>query len=393
MEHTNLLRSLSEALRLTASAISDAGSNMNISADDISLLDTKSDLLFSYLQNLTLLLVFKLKSFSGELDSRTNQHNLPLDVIGTLVELRAYLDRGVRPLEGKLKYQIDRAVQAAESMERAQKQHKRGPMLRNGTFEKQSRDRQISEEGPRSVSDSDRPENEVAFDNNPAESKIDDLSYRPNPAAFLSRTRQSATTTSAAPGLVTKSSTSETYRPPRINPTAMPESGAQNSIRSEKRARKSHLLDEYASTELSSLPVAEPSVGSNATILTRGRDSLSTTDRDREKERVEYEESNFARLPKPSKAERAKAGKRRQHNVGDQFGGEDWKGLGDIGDKVARSIGKASKQESAWERRSKRRKDMHDNDHEKSIPLGIGENFEKRKRLLQRQRLGTKKRS
>ena len=98
----------------------------------ISLLDAKNEIFLSYLQalalrNLNVIRTLKegrnwqdLKSVSDEITSK-------------LVEHRVYLERGVRPLEQKIKYQIDKVVKAADDEERLRSQREKkatGPTAR-----------------------------------------------------------------------------------------------------------------------------------------------------------------------------------------------------------------------------------------------------------------------
>lgn len=101
---------------------------------------------------------------------------------------------------------------------------------------------------------------------------------------------------------------------------------------------------------------------------------------------MEYEERNFSRLPSESKAERRKgrAGVRERDN----FGGEDWTGLGAVGDQVARSVARGSRaaregREGVLGRREKRRRDASDVAGGAGAVVRIGENFEKRRKILE----------
>jgi U3 small nucleolar ribonucleoprotein protein LCP5 len=91
--------------------------------EGISLLDVKNELLLSYLQNLVFLIVLKLRSQLVSLASEKQNKDEPLDihdeVVKKLVELRVYLEKGVRPLEGRLKYQIDKVIRAADDAARS----------------------------------------------------------------------------------------------------------------------------------------------------------------------------------------------------------------------------------------------------------------------------------
>ncbi|RMZ77319.1 hypothetical protein DV737_g4443, partial [Chaetothyriales sp. CBS 132003] len=267
-------------LTTVTNALTNAADALHASDDDafapptdgLSLLDAKNSLLLSYLQSLVLLLLVQLRQVQGE---EAGVASIGSAVQQKLTELRVYLDRGVRPIEGRLKYQIDSALRAADS------------------------------------------------------------SRRDAHAKAMSR------------------------------------------------VRKSQLLNEYIDEELSSAPRAQPSIGSNKTILDGGRGGLSQRDREKERERSEYEERNFTRLPAQTKKERREARRKGQLDRRDIFGGEDWTGLGGLGDRVSRSvsIGRGGR-EGVLKRREKRRA-TEDLPRSDGTGMGIGDSFEKRRRTLE----------
>lgn len=329
--------------------------------DGISLLDTKNALLLSYIHNLVFLIIFKLRQTSEEGQDVT----MPLDaaVVKKLVELRVYMERGVRPLEGRLKYQIEKVLRATDDAERAAAAKTDGGVRSSNTTKVNG----VNQD------DSDASDTDTGASPQPA--KPSDLSYRPNPAALLRKLQPSNSTKTTNPRL------SATYKPPRITPTSMPTSNTSRNANPSRRQRKSHLLDEYVSSELSSAPLAEPSIGSNSTILDRGRGSLSARQREKERERTEYEERNLARLPGESRAEKRKARMKGEGGARNMYGGEQWVELGEVGDRVARSVGKRRDGgRGVLERREKRRRDDGD---ERGGGVSIGEMFEKRKRVME----------
>ena len=329
--------------------------------DGISLLDTKNALLLSYIHNLVFLIILKLRQTSEEGQDVT----MPLDaaVVKKLVELRVYMERGVRPLEGRLKYQIEKVLRATDDAERAAAAKTDGGVRSSNTTKVNG----VNQD------DSDASDTDTGASPQPA--KPSDLSYRPNPAALLRKLQPSNSTKTSNPRL------SATYKPPRITPTSMPTSNTSRNANPSRRQRKSHLLDEYVSSELSSAPLAEPSIGSNSTILDRGRGSLSARQREKERERTEYEERNLARLPGESRAEKRKARMKGEGGARNMYGGEQWVELGEVGDRVARSVVKRRDGgRGVLERREKRRRDDGD---ERGGGVSIGEIFEKRKRVME----------
>ncbi|KAL3421120.1 Sas10/Utp3/C1D family protein [Phlyctema vagabunda] len=277
--------------------------------DGISLLDTKNELLLSYLQNLVFLIILKLRNRQqASEDQEEEDEDLEDAVVKKLVELRVYLEKGVRPLEGRLKYQIDKVLRAADDAARIATNN-------NASLKKVARP--VDDDSD----NSDESDAEAADAPELKASEIDDLQYRPNPAALM---RPAAATEEVD----FKRSSDDVYKPPRINPVTMPTTGPRD--KDSRKPQKSATLDEFITTELSSAPLAEPSIGS--TIVAGGRRSKSEKERKDEAERKEYEEKNYTRLPKESKKERAKKGGRKDAG----YGGEEWRGLGEGIDRIDR---------------------------------------------------------
>lgn len=306
LQFATLLDTLKQAL------VSASDSSAKISApipvkDGISLLDVKNELFLSYLQNLVFLIILKLRHRKN--GNAVDEDGLDKAVVKKLVELQVYLEKGVRPLEARLKYQIDKVLRAADDAKRAEEAGK--PKIKP-TIQRIAKDLE-SESGSEDAeeSDADAPQ-------------IDNLQYRPNPSAFvrpagaeeeLSYKRDSRSTGA--------------YKPPRIQATSMPTTTGPREKES-KKAQKSATLEEFINTELSSTPFAEPSIGT--TTVSGGRRVKSDKERKTEQERKEYEERNYVRLPKQSKKERKKMGKPKDAG----YGGEDWKGLGEGVDRIER---------------------------------------------------------
>lgn len=278
-------------------------------ADGISLLDVKTELFLSYLQNLTFLILLKIRGQDNKsLDYKTANTITSEAVVKNLIELRIYLEKGIQPLEGRLKYQIDKVLRAADTAAV-----------------------QPAKALPKKTVDSDDDGSDSDSQHSSSSAEIDELSYRPNPSAFTRPTTQTNGTDPAAPsdGL---------YRPPRITPTSLPttaqaqfrETGGRSRA---ERPQRSRTLDEFVEGELSNAPAAEPSVGS--TIIAGGRRVKSTRERAGEDERRVYEESNFVRLPAESKKEkRAKIGRDGGRELS-AFGGEEMRGLGEGADRIS----------------------------------------------------------
>ena len=296
--------------------------------DGLSLLDVKNELLLSYLEHMVFLIVLKLRNASSatgaasESESHLSLENSDLGqaVVKKLVELRLYLEKGVRPLEEKLRYQVEKALRAAEEVERAARQKQQSAAAAAAEEEENDSD---------SGSDDERNGDDAGFVD---EEEV--ANNRPNRAAFV---RTSSTAAAAKTKLSSDDASAGAagvYRPPKIAPTLMPETQADRRERAARRPLKSATMDEFIADELSTAPMAQLSVGAN--IAARGRHMTTAKEREREEERREYEERNFIRLPKESKKDRSQRNKAEGRSSQMNFGGEEWRGLGEGVDRINR---------------------------------------------------------
>ncbi|KAF2102188.1 hypothetical protein NA57DRAFT_64745 [Rhizodiscina lignyota] len=320
--------------------------------DGISLLDVKNELFISYLHNLVFLILLKTRHAPSSQKPLVEDSYLSDEVVKQLVELRVYLEKGVKPLEGRLKYQIDKVIRAADDASRSTTQTKAEPAIKPRKHNAHHNDDEGSER-----SDSGSAMSVDSED-------IDELSYRPNPAAFVRPSTNVQRTSTSAP------ENNGIYKPPRIAPTAMPTT-IRKEEREARRPQKSAVLDEFINSELSTAPIAEPSIGS--TIVSGGRRMKSQREREEDAERQSYEETNFIRLPKESKKERAdKAGRDRGG-----FGGEDWRNI-DVGlDRIDRLT--AKKGGKAGRLASSRKRAVEDSPRDSGVRAG--EMVAKRRRM------------
>ncbi|KAK5170986.1 uncharacterized protein LTR77_004130 [Saxophila tyrrhenica] len=317
----------------------------------ISLLDAKNEIFLSYLQALALRNLNVIRSLKDGADVE-EAHKLSSDITSKLVEHRVYLERGVRPLEQKIKYQTDKVVKAADDEERLaaqkEKQAEAGNKQTNGKADGSSESEERSEE------ESDEDEDE----------EVEQTSYRPNLAGFgksngptSEQTRQS------------KSKEDGVYRPPRVSATSMP-----TTEQREKKARRqprSATMEEYVNTELSNAPQAVPSIGS--TIAQGGRKTKDARQMAKEQERRDYEETHLVRLPPESKKELAK--QRAKERRGG-YGGEEWRDLGSAVDRIGELTRRKGK-EGALEK-SRKRRAVEDGPRGD----GIGDAFDVKKRRV-----------
>lgn len=366
---------ISTLLETITSCLSGTGSSLPKAAKDeptdasidppqqgISLLNTKSELLLSYLHNLVFLTIFQLRGLSAEDSADGENQSLREDVVKKLTELRVYLERGVRPLEGRLKYQVDKVVKAAEDAERDGR-NAPGP-TKSKTKKAPKSDEDEDEDDSGSEEASSGSEDEESED----EEDIDEMAYRPNVSAFSQGVEAQAKPTKSD---ITeqKAPSDGIYRPPKIMPTALPTT--ERREREDRRPRRSNVIDEFVNAEMSSAPTMEASIGS--TIRSGGRHTRSQKEKDREEERRAYEETNFVRLPKLSKEEQKK--QRGRRGPESTFGGEDWKGLTEGADRIARLTQRGKGSGSALDK-SRKRKTTED------MPGAVGQIFDKRRKKV-----------
>lgn len=323
-------------------------------ANGITLLDTKNEIFLSYLQALALrnLSIVRdardLMSKSRRGSTKVVQSKNTRDsIVADLVRHRVYLDKGIRPLEDRLKYQMDKVLKAVDDQRQQAAMH--------GASNGKAKNSLKAADG----SDDSGAEDSVA--------EADGFSFRPNPAA-LSKPVQDEDSQSRR-----DKPSSGAYKPPRINATMMPTQARKD--KDEPKQKRNATMDEYINDELSSAPLAQPSVGT--TIMDRGRRSKTAKDQQEEDERREYEEMNLIRLPKESKKDRGI--KRREAEA--QLGGEDLRGLGGAADRIGRLTMSASRGQGALEK-SRKRKETADG------PRGDGHQaggaFEQRRKKVMR---------
>lgn len=351
-----LLNTLTQSLS-SALDVSPDSSSITPPKDGISLLDIKNDLLLSYLQNLVFLILLKLRKWNNE-PEQLRGSDLDNAVVQKLVELRVYLEKGVRPLEGRLKYQIDKVLRAADYFARNSVP---------ATSRAMSGVKHAAHNGGEDQSqDSDDSDEDSANDGTLNASERDDLHYRPQPSSLIrpAGSLEDKSTTSGKDGL---------YRPPRITAVTMPTTNPQG--KDSRKPNRSATLDEFVNTEFSSAPIAEPSIGS--TILSGGRRSKSEREKREEAEREEYEERNYIRLPKVSKKSRAKEG--RSKNAG--YGGEEWRSLGEGADRIER-LTKRKNGKGGGILEKSRKRSTEDGPRGDGTGREVGQGFQKRLKAL-----------
>ncbi|RDA89659.1 hypothetical protein CP533_3902 [Ophiocordyceps camponoti-saundersi (nom. inval.)] len=351
-----LLSSLTQSLALAQEATPEIEA-IEHPKDGISLLDVKNELLLSYLQNLVFLILLKLRNSKTAGDSHSPGDQIDESVRARLVKLRLYLEKGARPLEDKLKFSIERFLRSAEDAQRTEKSDSRIAALDDKTS--------AISDGSRSESDE---EDSGGGDDNEGTTRTKHVAAAPRVDALIDDVTMRSTGREEGPPGV--------YRPPKRDRHLMETTRPRE--KADRRPNKSHTMEEFIHTELSTAPVAEPSIGT--TILQGGRKMKTAQERKEEDERRDYEEMNLVRLPKLSKKERAKKNKEAGHGGRMQFGGEEWRDLGEGVDRIDRLTkrkGQASGGVRALLEKSRKRGFDAADDH-----FEIGERFQKKVKML-----------
>ena len=365
-----LLSSLTQSLS-SAQDITPTISSVTLQKDGISLLDVKNELLLSYLQNLVFLILLKLRNAKDESKSEDNS-NLDESVRAKLVELRLYLEKGARPLEEKLRFSIDRFLRTADDAQRDEKS-KSVQLRTNGKGQ-----------------DSEEDDDEESASDDESQSSSDEagdggaqLSNKRNARFAAPNISSMKDDITARPSAAERSN--GLYRPPRRTRQVM-ESIGRPKEQGSRRPQRSTTMDEFVTSELSAAPMAEPSVGT--TIVQGGRKVKTAAQRQEEDERREYEESNFVRLPKESKKDKAKKAKIEGRSSKMMFGGEEFRELGEGVDRIDRltkrgNSGKGGGVRAMLEKSRKRGMDTVDGPRGSGHGMQMGERFQKRVKTLE----------
>ncbi|KAJ4854838.1 sas10/Utp3/C1D family domain-containing protein [Trichoderma breve] len=369
-----LLASLTQSLSLAQEGTSKI-STIDHPKDGISLLDVKNELLLSYLQNLVFLILVKLRNAKSDGKAASKEKDQDLDdaVRTKLVELRLFLEKGARPLEEKLRFSIDRFLRTAEDAQRREKMKEAKENAKTGS----STDESGSGSEDDDEDEDEEDDSEAEDGHSRPQPKRGNFSAAPNMGSLMDdvaiRPAKRDQNDDAPAGV---------YRPPRRERQVM--ETTQTREKAARRPMRSHTMEEFVASELSSAPIAEPSIGT--TIVQGGRRMKTQQERKDEQERTEYEETNFTRLPKESKKERAKKAKQAGRSGRMQFGGEEWHNLGEGVDRIDRLTkrkegGAGSGVRAMLEKSRKRGGDTEDG------PRGsghqMGERFHKKARLME----------
>ena len=297
-------------------ASSDPSGNPFTYPDGISLLTVKNDAMLDYLHHVVAICITRISGRSLASSGSSSSAQGPSDLVQGLVKLRLMLEK-LRPLEGRLKYQVDKLLRAAAD---ADKEVLLGRSKPTATKTKKSKAGGSSDEDADDASD-------------------DDLAFRPNPSAFMqdkvratakssklngaSRRKSSGRDSSSDSGSdQNEDGKTAVYRPPKLVPMAYDPDARTNKkdprFASEKSAsitRNSALLSDLTAG-MSSNPYEASSGGVG--VGGRGKLASNTSSRAKALARMEeFEEENFTRLVMSKKDAR----KRRRDEADVALGG------------------------------------------------------------------------
>lgn len=289
--------------------------------EGMSLLSLKSNSLLSYVNNLAIVILAHLSRLQQE-----GTEELKTNAVKNIIEQRVTLEKGVKPLEKKLSYQLDKMVRSFHRME------EESSKLEQKVNEQQEARANGEEDGS---SGSDSSDSDSDSDDEDA------LSYRPDAAALakMAPPTKKKLTQSAA-----DSESKEKYKPPKISAVAPPSANFSEKAGPKNQTRKLQSMEEYLA-EASDLPQAESSIGS--TIVDKGRGGVKTNrEKQKEQEIQRYEESNFTRLPSTATK---KSFKQKMAERVNNFAGEDWSMFNSNRD-MRDGTSRKRKAASAWDR-------------------------------------------
>jgi U3 small nucleolar ribonucleoprotein protein LCP5 len=295
--------------------------------DSISLLSLKNSALLGYVTDLALLLAIRLKSLKENINNDKKG-----EVLNSIVTNRVILERGIKALEKKISYQLEKMVNA---------------------YHRRKKEQEDLEQKIKDNSDNEEASEENDDDDNDEEGEGEEgLNFKPNPSALLKKSGRNVKTGEMKESIqedgeteITdhkSSKSNEKYKPPKISATAINDPDKQVKHRKQRNLQS---MDEYLQ-DISEAPSIEKSIGS--TIINKGRDVKSKRQLEKEAELQRYEEENFTRLPTTKTKEDKKERAKRMRN---EFFGEDWSMFeNNMSVNGGDNNNKKRKRLSAWER-------------------------------------------
>ncbi|KAK5778885.1 small subunit rRNA maturation protein LCP5 PWA37_001215 [Arxiozyma heterogenica] len=324
------------------------------SKERVSLLSLKNGAILSYVQSLLMIAHDKM---DPDCRDPTGDKGRQL-----AIENRVVLERGVKPLEKKLSYQLDKLIRAYRRMEKEYMDAERRATEKLSRIDHDDRshsdEENNSDDSKSSSSDSDSSDEEE-----------EEMSYRPNVIKSKSIRKDKGRGHESGEEEENNENNKQPkkdgiYRPPKISAMLPPTAHISQHFEDKFNAKdhKDHsnrsrmqAIDEYLRDQ-SEQPDWESSVGAN--IVDHGRGGIkSLRDTERERRVTEYEEENFTRINYlgMNKAERKRMKQREHAARANIIGGEDFgifNSKRKLEDSTSRRGNKRSK--TAWERAKKR---------------------------------------
>lgn len=297
--------------------------------EKVSLLSLKNGSMLGYINSLLMLIGNRLDDKCKDPSAR--------DARERSIQHRVVLERGVKPLEKKLAYQLDKLTRAYVKMEKEYKDAEKRALERSTLLNHDSEDDESSE---------------------------DEIAYRPNTSGIVNTNKASSAygaEKASKEGNEEENDDNESgvYRPPKITAVLPPQQthfeDRFDAREHKDRSNKSRMqaMEEYI-RESSDQPDWSASIG--ADIVNHGRGGIKSS-RDTEKERrvTSFEEDNFTRLNITNKAEKRKQKQRERNARMNVIGGEDF-GIFSSKRKLEDSTSRrgAKKTRSAWDRAQRR---------------------------------------
>lgn len=326
------------------------------SKERVSLLSLKNGAMLSYVQSLLMIAHDKM---DPECKDPTGDKGRQL-----AIENRVILERGVKPLEKKLSYQLDKLIRAYRRME------KEYVAAERRATERLSRIDHGDESNDEEENDSETMKSNNSDSDSSDDDEEEEMSYRPNviksksSSKGKSREVEDSEEEEEDNNNNKQSNKDGIYRPPKISAMLPPTTHTSQHFEDKFNAKehKDHsnrsrmqAIDEYLRDQ-SEQPDWESSIGAN--IVDHGRGGIkSLRDTERERRVTAYEEENFTRINHlgMNKAERKKMKQRERAARANIIGGEDFgifNSKRKLEDSTARRGNKRSK--TAWERAKKR---------------------------------------
>lgn len=341
----SVLTSLLDSLESTSTSLAGLSRFLDDvdTSNGMSLLTLKNEALLAYVHECLLVLLAQIDQ--KQKDKKTQEqideeNSYFFKAVKNTVVNRTVLDRGVKGLESKIAYEIEKALRNYQKYKVQQEEKKRNKGLDDDESEEDSEEEDDDDEmafkpNPFGLSTSKSSSKDSKKSSYDSEVDSDDSDSKP-------RKKSSKSNEDEDDGL---------YKAPKISAT-LPENFDEKVKRSSMHSRKNALLEDFISST-SAAPQLESSIGS--TIIDGGRGGHKTLRESRkEREIDEYEESNYTRLPEKIK-ENYKGGpakKGRRNRFDDSILGNDWKFDNDSIDRDSRKRKKSSKGNS--KKRSRR---------------------------------------